>query len=140
MISADDYERSLTENNYTFVALINLYDPPRPGVIDAVKKCHQGGVKIIVFSGDHPLTVKSISEEVEIISSKNPIAITGDKLSAIKSEEKAKAFKGKTQTKKRCKSKRRRTKKRSKKRSKKRTKKRSKKRSKKRTKKRNRGC
>lgn len=91
----DEYqdESTLQENNYVFIALVNLYDPPRVGVKEAVQQCHQSGVKIIVFSGDHPLTIQSISREVEIISSKQVTIITGYELDQLSHAELADALK-----------------------------------------------
>lgn len=80
-------ESSLLENGYIFVGLINMYDPPRPGVTEAVSKCHQAGIKVLVFSGDHPLTVKSISQEVKIVSDKDPSIIMGDDINKMSHTE-----------------------------------------------------
>ena len=50
----------------------NIIDPPRPGVADAVKKCHEGGVKVMMITS-HSVTVTavSIARMVNIIKHKN---------------------------------------------------------------------
>ncbi|XP_067007033.1 sodium/potassium-transporting ATPase subunit alpha-like [Anabrus simplex] len=54
--------------NLRFVGLISMIDPPRPNVPDAVSKCRSAGIKIIMVTGDHPITAKAIARSVGIIS------------------------------------------------------------------------
>lgn len=51
----------------TFVGLMALLDPPREAVPDAVATCQSAGVKVIMVTGDHPATAKSIAKQVNII-------------------------------------------------------------------------
>lgn len=53
---------------YRFVGLISLQDPPRPGVPEAVQKCRTAGIKVIMVTGDHPVTAMAIAKKVGIIS------------------------------------------------------------------------
>lgn len=53
---------------YRFVGLISLQDPPRPGVPEAVQKCRTAGIKVIMVTGDHPVTAMAIARKVGIIS------------------------------------------------------------------------
>jgi len=55
-------------NGYRFVGLISLQDPPRPGVPEAVHKCRTAGIKVIMVTGDHPVTAMAIAKKVGIIS------------------------------------------------------------------------
>ena len=43
-----------------------MLDPPRPEVPAAVARCHTAGVRLIVVTGDHPLTARRIAEQVGI--------------------------------------------------------------------------
>jgi len=54
-----------------FVGLISLIDPPRAAVPDAVAKCRSAGIKVIMVTGDHPITAKAIAKSVGIISEGN---------------------------------------------------------------------
>ncbi|KAL8623500.1 Sodium/potassium-transporting ATPase subunit alpha-3 [Nucella lapillus] len=54
--------------NLRFVGLMAMIDPPRPGVPDAVAKCRSAGIKVIMVTGDHPITAKAIARGVGIIS------------------------------------------------------------------------
>jgi len=55
----------------TFVGLISMIDPPRAAVPDAVAKCRSAGIKVIMVTGDHPITAHAISKSVGIISPEN---------------------------------------------------------------------
>lgn len=48
-----------------------MIDPPRPSVPDAVAKCRSAGIKIIMVTGDHPITARAIARAVGIISDHN---------------------------------------------------------------------
>eukprot|EP00172_Hildenbrandia_rubra_P001733 Plantae.Rhodophyta-Hildenbrandia_rubra.ctg2312.p1 GENE.Plantae.Rhodophyta-Hildenbrandia_rubra.ctg2312~~Plantae.Rhodophyta-Hildenbrandia_rubra.ctg2312.p1 ORF type:complete len:815 (+),score=177.67 Plantae.Rhodophyta-Hildenbrandia_rubra.ctg2312:498-2942(+) len=54
----------------TFVGLMALLDPPRESVPLAVETCQQAGVQVIMVTGDHPATAKSIAKQVGIIHDK----------------------------------------------------------------------
>ncbi|KAF5403058.1 hypothetical protein PHET_03658 [Paragonimus heterotremus] len=54
-----------------FVGLMFMIDPPRAAVPDAVAKCRSAGIKVIMVTGDHPITVKAIAKGVGIISEGN---------------------------------------------------------------------
>ena len=47
---------------------MSLIDPPRAAVPDAVTKCRSAGIKVIMVTGDHPITAKAIAKSVGIIS------------------------------------------------------------------------
>jgi len=54
--------------NLRFLGLISMIDPPRSTVPDAVSKCRSAGIKVIMVTGDHPITAKAIAQSVGIIS------------------------------------------------------------------------
>jgi len=54
-----------------FVGLISMIDPPRAAVPDAVSKCRSAGIKVIMVTGDHPITASAIARSVGIISEGN---------------------------------------------------------------------
>merc|ERR1712117_1000090 len=51
-----------------FVGLMSMIDPPRAAVPDAVAKCGSAGIKVIMVTGDHPITAAAIARSVGIIS------------------------------------------------------------------------
>ena len=58
-------------NNFCFLGMISLVDPPRPGVPEAIARCRSAGIKVIMITGDHPETAKAVAKEVGIISKGN---------------------------------------------------------------------
>ncbi|KAK5621848.1 Sodium/potassium-transporting ATPase subunit alpha-1 [Crenichthys baileyi] len=57
--------------NLCFIGLMAMIDPPRAAVPDAVGKCRSAGIKVIMVTGDHPITAKAIAKGVGIISEGN---------------------------------------------------------------------
>jgi len=50
-----------------FIGLISLNDPPWKYVDFSVKKCQDAGIKVIMVTGDQPLTAAAIAKKVGII-------------------------------------------------------------------------
>ena len=74
-------ESIMEKNDYAYIAMVTMSDPPRPEVAHAVKLCKSAGIRIIVISGDQEETVKAIAKQVGIV--RNPKIITGDMLSSM---------------------------------------------------------
>jgi P-type Ca2+ transporter type 2C len=56
-----------TESDLTFIGLVSLADPPKPESFGAIKACKEAGIKVVMITGDHPLTAKAIAQELGII-------------------------------------------------------------------------
>ncbi|KAA0722726.1 Sodium/potassium-transporting ATPase subunit alpha-1 [Triplophysa tibetana] len=67
----DADEVNFPTENLCFVGLMSMIDPPRAAVPDAVGKCRSAGIKVIMVTGDHPITAKAIAKGVGIISEGN---------------------------------------------------------------------
>ena len=65
--SADLLERELT-----LVGLIGLYDPPRPEVPEAIRQCHQAGIKVTMVTGDYGLTAQAIARQIGLLDPAAP--------------------------------------------------------------------
>lgn len=66
--SFDSDEQNFPLTGLRFVGLMSMIDPPRSAVPDAVGKCRSAGIKVIMVTGDHPITAKAIAKGVGIIS------------------------------------------------------------------------
>jgi Ca2+-transporting ATPase len=55
-----------------------MMDPPRQEVKEAVRKCHEAGIKTVMITGDHKLTAVAVAKELGIMQSGK--AITGEEL------------------------------------------------------------
>jgi Ca2+-transporting ATPase len=71
--------------DFKFLGLIGLSDPIRKNVPDAVKECYKAGIRVIMITGDYPVTAANIGKEIGI---KNPeLCITGSELTKMTEEE-----------------------------------------------------
>jgi P-type E1-E2 ATPase len=50
----ESFEPANAEAEMTLAGLIGLEDPPRPQLADALQKCRDAGIKVIMVTGDHP--------------------------------------------------------------------------------------
>jgi sodium/potassium-transporting ATPase subunit alpha len=50
-----------------FIGLIGIEDPPRPEVSEAVRKCREAGIKIIMITGDASRTAVAIAKEIGLV-------------------------------------------------------------------------
>lgn len=85
-VSRPPSDLSDLEEGLTFLGLAGLEDPPRAEVPDAVRKCQEAGIKVIMVTGDHPRTAEAIARKIGLIRSARPRIITGEevrRLSAI---------------------------------------------------------
>jgi P-type Ca2+ transporter type 2C len=57
-------DRPADESRLALVGLIAFADPVRPGVADALAECRAAGVRVIVITGDHPVTAKAVAESL----------------------------------------------------------------------------
>ena len=55
-------------NGLTFIGLSALEDPPKLRVREAVESCHNAGIKVVMVTGDQPLTAAAIARQVKIIT------------------------------------------------------------------------
>ena len=52
--------------NLAFMGMVGFIDPIRKEVIDSIKECKSAGIKVLMITGDHPLTAFSIAKELEL--------------------------------------------------------------------------
>ncbi len=63
----EQIEPETIENDLTFLGLVAMIDPPHREVPDAVAKCRRAGVRIIMITGDHPLTALAIARKIGLV-------------------------------------------------------------------------
>ena len=72
--------RERLEEDLVFAGLAGLEDPPRPEVPEALRKCREAGIRVIIITGDHPRTAAAIAREIGLVRSDSPTIITGEQL------------------------------------------------------------
>jgi len=72
------------EKNMIFVGIVGMMDTPREEVKPALDLCRTAGIRVVMITGDHPLTAKTIAGELGIGNGK---AITGEKIDTMTDEE-----------------------------------------------------
>ncbi len=84
-ISPEDLPEGQHDFDFEFVGLIGLSDPIRESAPVAVKECYKAGIRVIMITGDYPVTAMNIGKEIGL---KHPgLCITGPELSAMSEEE-----------------------------------------------------
>lgn len=53
--------------DFIFVGLTSLQDPPKHGVREAIGSCREAGIKVIMVTGDHPLTAEAIGRKINLM-------------------------------------------------------------------------
>lgn len=70
----------------TYLGIVGMIDPPRPGVAQAVSQCRRAGIRVVMITGDHPETAAAIGREVGILGPGERL-VTGDLLEGTPEEE-----------------------------------------------------
>ncbi len=74
------------EDELTFVGLVGMMDPPRQGVLEAVRECRAAHIRVVMITGDHKLTATAIAREIGLFED-GDLAMTGAELAQISDEE-----------------------------------------------------
>jgi Ca2+-transporting ATPase len=79
------------DKGMTLVGLVGMIDPPRREAKAAVRECEEAGIRVIMITGDHPVTAKAVAAELGL--SKHGRVITGPELEAMDDAQLAEAIK-----------------------------------------------
>jgi magnesium-transporting ATPase (P-type) len=70
----------------TFLGLVGMIDPLRPGVREAVAACHEAGITVCMITGDHPVTALAIARDLGFASRPDQV-VTGRELESQSPDE-----------------------------------------------------
>jgi Ca2+-transporting ATPase len=73
------------EHEMTFLGLMGMIDPPRPEAKSAIQTCEQAGIKVVMITGDHPLTAQAVARELGLL--KTGHVVTGAELETMSEAE-----------------------------------------------------
>lgn len=82
--SIKHFDENHLAGQLTFLGLICLKDPPRLEAKQSIESCHLAGIKVVMITGDNPMTALAIAREIGITTSG---ALTGQDLKLINDEE-----------------------------------------------------
>ena len=55
-------------NGLTFMGMVGFIDPIRKEVVASIDECRQAGIKVLMITGDHPLTAFSIAKDLKLVT------------------------------------------------------------------------
>ena len=67
-----------TENDYTFIGLVSMIDPPREESKQAVADAIRAGIKPVMITGDHKITASAIAKQIGIFNDGGQWGAAGD--------------------------------------------------------------
>jgi magnesium-transporting ATPase (P-type) len=83
----NEWKHDNLEQDLVLAGLVGLEDPPRPEVPEALRKCREAGIRVIMVTGDHPHTATAIAREIGLVTTDNPGVITGEQLRSLSETE-----------------------------------------------------
>ncbi len=82
-----DVSSENVESRLTLLGLVGMMDPPREEVKESVRLCKTAGIKVVMITGDHPITAKTIAERIGILDNDTKSIMTGRELDKLPMEE-----------------------------------------------------
>ena len=63
---ADNLPETQRDFHFEFLGIVGLADPLRPSVPQAVQECRTAGIRVVMITGDYPMTARSIARQAGI--------------------------------------------------------------------------
>ncbi|MGB9748789.1 MAG: cation-translocating P-type ATPase [Candidatus Woesearchaeota archaeon] len=82
----DYYTKESVEKNLVFIGLVGMIDPPRDEVKEAVQKCKDAGIKVMIITGDHALTTKAVAKQIGLYE-EGDLILSGEELEKMSDSE-----------------------------------------------------
>ena len=74
--------------NLTFMGMVGFIDPIRKEVVWAIQKCRTAGIKVLMVTGDHPLTAYKIARDLKLVTDYDEVT-TGEEVEEYRAKGKA---------------------------------------------------
>lgn len=90
-VSENDLPENQKDFKATFLGFLGLEDPIRPEVPNAIAECKEAGVRVVMITGDYPITAKSIAKQIGL--DEDAEVMTGEELQLLSEDELQKRIK-----------------------------------------------
>lgn len=74
------------DSHFSFLGIVGLYDAPRLEAKQAIQEAGEAGIRIVMVTGDNPITAKSIAEELGLIK-EGELIMTHEEIEKMSNEE-----------------------------------------------------
>jgi Ca2+-transporting ATPase len=71
--------------SFEFLGLVGFADPVRPQVAEAVRECYSAGIRVVMITGDYPLTAQNVARQIGLDHTGR--FMSGAELDAVSEEE-----------------------------------------------------
>jgi Ca2+-transporting ATPase len=79
--SAKEFSIEKDEQQFIFSGFVAMIDPPRQGVIDAISNAYKAKIRIMMITGDNPITAKAIADRIGLKTDKGELPVyIGDQI------------------------------------------------------------
>lgn len=77
------------ESELILLGVVGIADPPRAEALEAVREAHAGGIRVVMITGDHPRTARSIGGQLGLGSGTDGTGrvVTGVELDAMSDDD-----------------------------------------------------
>ncbi|HET9014478.1 MAG TPA: HAD-IC family P-type ATPase [Thermomicrobiaceae bacterium] len=88
LMVAEGSAEAAVDNPRDLVAtgFLGIIDPLRPDVRDAVRRCHDAGIRVIMLTGDHPETARAIGRQAGLLNGQGEVLV-GTEIAQLKDGE-----------------------------------------------------
>ena len=69
------------EQCMTLLGLAGMFDPPRAEAREAIATCEQAGIRVVMITGDHPITAEAVARELGLLKGRR--VVTGSELARL---------------------------------------------------------
>lgn len=73
--------------NFAFMGLLTFSDPPRKDAADAIAKCYEGNIHVLMITGDHPETARAVAREIGLNKGKPNVVLAEDIMAHVKKND-----------------------------------------------------
>jgi sodium/potassium-transporting ATPase subunit alpha len=79
---ASDAASESGETDLVFLGVTAMSDPVRPAVKEAIQSCHRAGIRVLMITGDYPITAATIARQIGIGDAGSRV-VTGAEVSEV---------------------------------------------------------